>query len=190
MRMDVCDLEKTEIILEMPWLVAHNPEINWETEEVKITRCLPLCGRVKVKEKGKQKGAKRVVTLEEEKIVRWAIDDKEDWGREEEIEEDHKKIKEIVPKRFLKWKRVFGKIESERMLTKKTWDHAIDLKEMFKLQKGRIYPLSKNEREEVQKFMEDQLRKGYIRSSKSPQMLPVFFIGKKDGSKRIVIDYR
>jgi len=28
MRMDVCDLEKTEVILGMPWLVAHNPEIN------------------------------------------------------------------------------------------------------------------------------------------------------------------
>ena len=37
--------------------------------------------------------------------------------------------------------------------------------------------------------MEDQLRKGYIGPSKSPQMSPVFFIGKKDGSKRIVMDY-
>ena len=38
--------------------------------------------------------------------------------------------------------------------------------------------------------MEDQLRKGYIRLSKSPQILPVFFVGKKDGSKQMVIDYR
>ena len=43
-RMDVCDLGKTEVILGMPWLAAHNPEINWETGEVKMTRCLPLCG--------------------------------------------------------------------------------------------------------------------------------------------------
>ena len=70
MRMDVCDLEKTEIILGMPWLAAHNPEINWETRKVKITRCLPLCGRVKVKEEDKKKREKRVVTLKEEKIVR------------------------------------------------------------------------------------------------------------------------
>jgi len=28
MWMDVCDLGKTEVILGMPWLVAHNPEIN------------------------------------------------------------------------------------------------------------------------------------------------------------------
>jgi len=38
--------------------------------------------------------------------------------------------------------------------------------------------------------MEDQLRKGYIRLSKSPQTSPVFFVGKKDGSKQIVMDYR
>jgi len=84
---------------------------------------------------------------------------------------------------------VFGKVESERMLTRKVWDHAIDLKEIFKLQKGRIYPLSKNEREEIQNFIEDQLRKGYIRPSKSPQTSLVFFVGKKDGSKWIVMDY-
>jgi len=187
--MDVCELRKTEIILGMPWLVAHNPEINWKTGEVKMTRCLSLCGRVRIKEKERKKKGKRVVTLEKEKIVRWAIDDKEDWGREEEIEKDHRKIKEMVPRKFLKWRKVFGKVKSERMPTRKVWDYAIDLKETFKPRKGRIYPLSKNKREEVQNFVEDQLRKGYIRLSKSPQTLPVFFIRKKDGSKRMVMDY-
>jgi len=74
MRMDMCDLGKTEVILGMPWLAVHNPEINWETGEVKMTRCPPLCGG------GSQKKerVKRIATEEEEKIVRWAIDDKED----------------------------------------------------------------------------------------------------------------
>jgi len=84
---------------------------------------------------------------------------------------------------------VFGKVELERIPTRKIWDHVIDLKEIFKPWKGKIYPLSRNEREEVQKFVEDQLRKGYIRPSKSSQMLPVFFVGKKDGNKQMVIDY-
>jgi len=186
MRMDVCDLGKMEVILGMPWLAAHNLEINWETREVKITRCLPLCGG----RSQKKKKVKRIVTEEEEKIVHWAIDDKEDWGREEEIEEDHRKIEEMVLKKFLKWRKVFGKVELERMPTRKIWDHAIDLKETFKLRKGKIYPLSKNKREKVQNFVEDQLRKGYIRPSKLPQTSPVFFVGKKDGIKQMVIDYR
>jgi len=70
-RMDVCDLGKTDVILGMLWLQAHNPKINWEIGEVKMTRYPPLCGRnTKLKEEKRIKKGKRVVTLEEEKIVR------------------------------------------------------------------------------------------------------------------------
>ena len=55
-------------------MATHNLEINWEIGEVKMTRCLSLCsGRSPKKEK-----VKRVVTPEKEKIIRCAIDDKED----------------------------------------------------------------------------------------------------------------
>ena len=37
--------------------------------------------------------------------------------------------------------------------------------------------------------MEDQLRKRYIKPSKSPQTSLVFFVDKKNGSKRIMINY-
>ena len=169
-RMDVCNLRKTDIILGMLWLQAHNPEINWKTGEVKMTRCPPLCGRnTKLEEGQKVKKRKRVVMLKEEKIVRWAINDREDWEREEEVKADHRKIKEMVPRKFLKWRKMFGKVELERMPMRKIWDHIIDLKEMFKPQKERIYPLSKDEREEVWNFVNDQLRKRYIRPSKSPK---------------------
>ena len=98
-RMYVCNLGKTEVILGMSWLQVHNLEINWETGEVKMMRCPPLCSRTRPRE---VKKGKRVAILEEEKIVRWAIDDKEDWRREKEIEEDHRKIEELVPRKFLK----------------------------------------------------------------------------------------
>ena len=48
---------------------------------------------------------------------------------------------------------------------------------------------SRDEREEVQAFVEDQLRKGYIQLSKSPQTSPVHFVAKKDGKRRMVQDY-
>jgi len=41
-------------------------------------------------------------------------------------------------------------------------------------------------RKKVQVFMEDQLQKGYIQPSKSPQTLPVYFVAKKDSKKRMV----
>ena len=75
------------------------------------------------------------------------------------------------------------------MPTRKIWDHAIDMKERFVLRKGKVYLLSREEREKICEFIEEQLRKRYIRPSKSPQMALVFFIGKKDGKKRMVQDY-
>ena len=73
---------------------------------------------------------------------------------------------------------------------RKLWDHAIDVKERFMPRKGKVYPLSREEKEEVREFIKEQLRKGYIQPSKSPQMALVFFVGKKDGKKRMVQDYR
>ena len=46
-RMNICNLGKTEMILGMPWLAAHNPEIDWEKREVKMTCCPPICGKRK-----------------------------------------------------------------------------------------------------------------------------------------------
>ena len=54
------------------------------------------------------------------------------------------------------------------MPVQKTWNHAIELKEEFTPKKEKVYSLSREEREEVQVFVEDQLRKGYIYPSKSP----------------------
>jgi len=65
-RIDVYDLGKTEVILGMPWLQAHNPEIDWEKGEVKMTRCPPICGRYMGKKeigpeiKRRRKGKKEI----------------------------------------------------------------------------------------------------------------------------------
>ena len=96
----------------------------------------------------------------------------------------------MVPERFYRWIKVFGKKQSERMPTRKPWDHAIDVKKGFMPRKEKVYSLSREEREEVREFVKEQLRKGYIRPSKSPQTVPVFFVRKKDGKKRMVQDYR
>jgi len=75
------------------------------------------------------------------------------------------------------------------MPIRKPWDHVINLKENFIPKKGKTYLMSRQEKEEVQEFVEKQLRKGYIRPSKSLQTSLVFFVEKKDRKKRIVQDY-
>jgi len=63
---------------------------------------------------------------------------------------------------------VFKKKASERIPIRKIWDHTIDMKEGFVLRKGKVYSLSRKEREEMHEFIKKQLRKGYIRPSKLP----------------------
>jgi len=46
------------------------------------------------------------------------------------------------------------------------------------------------EQKELDAFLEENLRTGQIRPSKSPMAALVFFIKKKDGSLRLVQDYR
>jgi len=129
----------------------------------------------------------RRLTIEEEKTIARIMEEKEE---EEEDLIELRAIEEMVPQRFHKYLKVFEKKDSERMLMRKAWDHVIDLREGFVPKKGKIYLLSRVEREEVQEFVKDQLRKRYIRLSKSPQMSPVFFVLKKDGKKRMVQDYQ
>jgi len=76
-RMDVCNLGKTELILDMLWLAAHNPEIDWKKGEVKMTHCPPICGR-------------RKQEVKEKKV------------RKTEKDKDKKVLKKLVPRRF--WK--------------------------------------------------------------------------------------
>ena len=56
----------------------------------------------------------------------------------------------------------------EEDTNKKLWDHVIEIKKIFVLRKRKVYLLLRKEREEVCKFSEEQLRKKYIRPSKSP----------------------
>ena len=42
---DVIGGQKWDVILGMPWLRCHNPEIDWRMGEVKMTRCPEECGK-------------------------------------------------------------------------------------------------------------------------------------------------
>jgi len=158
-------------------------KLGWEKQKKEEEK--KEAGR-KREEKDKKKRQKKRKTIEVKKVTEeWEI-----WDEEEEVAKSEVEVKKLVLERFYKWIKMFGKKQSERMLTRKLWDHVIDVREGFIPRKGKVYPLLREEREEVREFVKEQLRKGYIQLSKSPQTVPVFFVGKKDGKKRMVQDYR
>ena len=171
----------------MPWLQAHNPEINWETREVRITRCPSICRKsLAVKEdiEKRKKIGKRVRIVKKTDRDKWKILIEEKFNNKVKL--DKEKVRKIVLQRFHKWLKVFEKAESKRIPVRKPWNYTINLREDFVLRKRRTYLISREEKEKVREFMEEQLRKGYIRPLKLPQTLPIFFVEKKNKKKRII----
>lgn len=55
---------------------------------------------------------------------------------------------------------------------------------------GPIYNLSETELEALREYLDENLKKGFIRPSESPAGAPILFVKKKDGSLRMCVDYR
>jgi len=104
----------------MPWLARHNPEIDWRTGEVKMTRCLEECGKQwrpeqgklgweeqkeeeakeeagrRWEEKEKKKKQKKGKTVEVKRIAEeWEICNEEEKAARSEVE-----AKKLVPEKF------------------------------------------------------------------------------------------
>ena len=127
---DFIEGQEWEVILGMPWLAHHNPEIDWRTGEVQITRCLEECrkkwrterqmksGWQKQKEKEKREEFRRLTTDEEIAIVRIVEEKEEERNKEEDLIE-LRMVEEMVPRQFHKYLKVFEKKESEKMPMRK-----------------------------------------------------------------------
>jgi len=79
--------------------------------------------------------------------------------RRKEAAKSEKEVKKLVSPRLHKWIHVFKKKASKRILIRKMQDYAIDVKKVFVLRKRKVYLLSREEREEMYKFIDKKLSK-------------------------------
>jgi len=122
---DIIGEQKWGVILGMPWLECHNPEIDWKIGEVKMTRYPEECGRQWRPVQGKLgwKKQKEAERKREEKgkmmEVKKVAEEWEIWDEEEEVAKSEAKAKKLVLEKFHRWIKVFGKKQSERMPMRK-----------------------------------------------------------------------
>ena len=64
------------------------------------------------------------------------------------------------------------------------------MKEGFELKSFKNYNLTPAEQIKLDKFLKENLEKGYIRPSQSPMASPFFFVNKKDGKLQPCQNYR
>ena len=109
---DVIRGQKWKVILGIPWLAHHNPEIDWKTEEVKMTRYPEECGKQwrlvqgksgwkkQKEEEAKEEAGKRKEEKEKIMEVKKVAEEWEIWDEEEEVAKSEAEAKKLVPKKF------------------------------------------------------------------------------------------
>ena len=106
------------------------------------------------------------------------------------LPKEEKTWDQIVPPQYHFWKKVFSEKEAKRYPKHQPWDIVIDFtKDAPKILDCKIYPLSLREQEKLDKYIHENLEKGYIHPSKSQYSSPFFFVGKKNGKLCPVVDY-
>ena len=90
-------------------------------------------------------------------------------------------LKDQIPKEFHEFLDVFSKKCAAQFLEPQSWDHKIELKDMFVLKSFKTYNLTPAEQIKLDNFLKGNLDKGYIQPLQSPMASPFFFVNKKDG---------
>jgi hypothetical protein len=113
---EVTDLGQNHLILGYTWLKRHNPEIDWKTGLVKLTRCPRHCHTLQEKPV-----FLRMIEKEEEDLQYHIQATLEHLEKPKTETKEEKKLTEadLVPKAYHDYLKVFSKGESERMPIRK-----------------------------------------------------------------------
>jgi len=104
--------------------------------------------------------------------------------------EDLKTLAERLPVQYRDFVEIFGKAAQASLPAHGPQDMVIDLEPGKQPPSGKLYPLSPDELELLKEYLDEMLRTGKIRPSKSSAGAPIFFAKQANGKLRIVVDYR
>ena len=166
------------IVLGLPWFELHNPDIDWRTREVRYRQLQESTHRVSTISLHQlhEEGHKEAMFL-------FAISVHPSSNIKEESLVQ-------LPAKYHPYADVFDKVKAGTLPHHRPYDCPIDLQPGTEAPWGPIYNLSPTELEVLRAYIEENLANGFIRHSKSPAGAPIFFVKKKDGSLRLVVDYR
>ena len=157
----IIDTPHSPVVLGHPWMAKHKPQVDWARHEI-------LEWDASCSSRCLQKAHAVGVTPQWEESPNLAK----------------------VPREYHDLGEVFCKGCATCLPPHRLYDCAIDLKPGAAPPRGRIFSLSRPEREDMEKYLTKSLAAGIIRPSSSPAGAGFFFVGKKDGTLRLCIDYR
>jgi len=103
---------------------------------------------------------------------------------------DYEEMIDHVPQEYHEFADLFDKENDRGLPQHSKWDHEIPLKPGTEPQFKQIYKLNPEERATLKDYLARMLKKGWIRESTSSAGYPILFVPKKNGKKRLCVDYR
>jgi Reverse transcriptase (RNA-dependent DNA polymerase) len=97
---------------------------------------------------------------------------------------------QLVPREYHDYLDIFDEDKANWFPDTRPWDYKIEMKSGFKPKSFKTYNLTPEEQVELDKFLKENLDKGYIKLSQSPMASLFFFVKKKDGKLRPCQDYQ
>ncbi len=191
MRFLITNIGQEDVVLGYPWLAAYEPKFSWKHATIDETT-LPVVLRSinphttpnSIIVQTDSEKEEIVAVLESQCSIKTT-------AMELAIQAQQYTTKKDVPKEYQNFAKVFSKEESKRYPPQRAWDHAIEFKkDAPDVIDCKVYPQTQEEDKALQKFLAEEVEKGYVQPSKSPYTSPFFYIKKKDGKLRLVQDYR
>lgn len=188
-------------ILGRDWLSLHNPYINYKTNKIYFLEryCISHCPSAKGNKfiyHSPDVTAPMIEQPPEDTIIPSSISEDELYefdiyaAMATSTKKEHNKYDSIINKFYHGLSKIFEKREADRLPPHRMYDISIDLIPGSQLYFGPIYSLTVTELKALKEYIEENIRKGFIRKSKSPAGAPILFVKKHDGTLRLCVDYR
>lgn len=172
---DITDIGKWDLILGIPWLRKYNPKIDWTTGQVQWGDAAM---------KNSRHPQRNMLATADRRLSTM-----ENGNRTKLSEELQQRLKD-VPEEYHKYAKIFQETLDTGLPEHSHYDHEIKLKEGTRPTYQKIYGLNEKQRQALDEYIKENLRKGYIRPSQSPAGYPILFVPKKNGKLRLCVDYR
>ena len=163
----VTNLGNHDLFLGYDWLQKHNLSIDWRDLSISLKNCRQWYRKIYIPEEpeeAEEEDVKEEMIEDGEKVL--FVNLEEEAQRREELNIRSVKMeekKEDIPKEYKDFNdRVFNKAIFEKLLDWSKWDHAIKLIPNAMLKDYKVYLLNIKEQEELNKFLEEYLKSGWI----------------------------
>jgi hypothetical protein len=166
----ITGLGNKKIILGLPWLREHNPEINWKegTLQWRTTTMEEVFDE--------EEHLNRPVNASDKVLLEYLGMKNELWINSKEnlatklASEVNQKKPDLTPEQLVPWEYhdyldIFDEDKANRFPDTRPWDHKIEMKSGFEPKSFKTYNLTPEEQVELDKFLKENLDKGYIKPS-------------------------